>query len=285
MEISVDDNEMEGAMADMDYKKMYKYIKEFKMLISKARIGIFASSAAFFLFLSIIPVIMVVSSLIPESVLDARRVIGVSQAVIPEKIYSFLLGIVESYHGNEMTLLSFSAIIAVWSASKGMLAMIRGLNHIYEVKENGNYIFLRFKAIMYTIFLLLAIVLAVGILLFGNSLLDFFMIEVGMISLFWKFIGAIRHVFVACMISVLFCTMYFLLPNNHLEWGAHYPGAVFTSVFWTLFSLAFSVYIDYFDGFSMYGSLTTIVIVMIWLYACMYIFFCGALVNKWIDKK
>ena len=44
----------------------------------------------------------------------------------------------------------------------------------------------------------------------------------------------------------------------------------------------FSVYIDYFGGFSMYGSLTSIVIVMIWLYFCMYIFFCGALVNKWL---
>lgn len=86
------------------------------------------------------------------------------------------------------------------------------------------------------------------------------------------------------MISVVFCTMYSILPNNELTWKEHYPGAVFTSVFWTLYSFGFSIYVDYFGGFSMYGSLTTIIIVMIWLYFCMYIFFCGALVNKWIAQ-
>ena len=98
----------------------------------------------------------------------------------------------------------------------------------------------------------------------------------------WDIFGWIRHVFVAGMISIVFCTMYSLLPNNQASWKEHYPGAVVTSVFWTLYSFGFSVYIDYFGGFSMYGSLTSIVIVMIWLYFCMYIFFCGALVNKWI---
>ena len=98
----------------------------------------------------------------------------------------------------------------------------------------------------------------------------------------WRVFGWVRHIFVAGMISIVFCTMYSLLPNNPVSWKDHYPGAVVTSVFWTLYSFGFSVYIDYFGGFSMYGSLTSIVIVMIWLYFCMYIFFGGALVNKWI---
>lgn len=244
--------------------------------------GTYASGAAFFLFLSLIPMVMIVSGILPHEVVNKQDVVNISQAVMPEKIYRFLLSIVEGYHGNNVTLLSVSAFVVVWSASKGVLALIRGLNHIYEVEESRGYILLRLKASVYTIFLLLAILLSAGILVFGNTLAEWIIPDSGMAANLWRFFGGLRHIFVAGMISVVFCTMYSLLPNNQLTWKDHYPGAVFTSVFWTLYSFGFSIYIDYFGGFSMYGSLTTIVIVMIWLYFCMYIFFGGALVNKWI---
>ena len=264
------------------YTKIYRLIKEMRRSISEAEVGTYASGAAFFLFLSLIPMVMIISGILPHDVLSKKEMVNISQAVIPEKIYVFLLSIVDGYHGNSITLISVSALVVVWSASKGVLALIRGLNHIYEVNESSGYILLRLKASFYTIFLLLAILLSAGVLVFGNSLAKWLVPDSGIAADFWRFFGGIRHIFVAGMISVVFCTMYSLLPNNQLTWKDHYPGAVFTSVFWTLYSFGFSIYIDYFGGFSMYGSLTTIVIVMIWLYFCMYIFFGGALVNKWI---
>ena len=264
------------------YTKLYRIQKDIRTSIREAEVGTYASGAAFFLFLSLIPMVMIVSSILPHEVVSRQDMVNISQAVVPEKIYRFLLGIVEGYHGNNVTLLSVSALVVVWSASKGVLALIRGLNHIYEVEESRGYILLRLKASFYTIFLLLAILLSAGILVFGNTLAEWIIPDSGMAASLWKVFGGIRHIFVAGMISVVFCTMYSLLPNNQLTWKEHYPGAVFTSVFWTLYSFGFSIYIDYFGGFSMYGSLTTIVIVMIWLYFCMYIFFGGALVNKWI---
>lgn len=264
------------------YSKLYRLQKDLRRSVNEAEVGTYASGAAFFLFLSLIPMIMVVSSMLPHDLVDKKDLVNISQAVIPERIYSFLLGIVDSYHGNNVALLSVSALVAVWSASKGVLALIRGLNHIYEAEESRGYILLRLKAAFYTLFLLLAILLSAGILVFGNTLAGWIMPSGGVAVKVWRMFGGIRHIFVAGMISMVFCTMYRVLPNNQLSWKEHYPGAVFTSVFWTLYSFGFSVYIDYFGGFSMYGSLTTIVIVMIWLYFCMYIFFCGALVNKWI---
>jgi len=262
--------------------KIYGIQKDIRRSVNEAEVGTYASGAAFFLFLSVIPMVLIISSILPHNILDKKEIVNISQAVIPERIYSFLLSIVDSYHGNQVTLLSVSALVAVWSASKGVLALIRGLNHIYEVEESRGYIMLRLKASFYTLFLLFAILLSAGILVFGNTLAGWLIPDSGMAAKFWHIFGGIRHVFVAGMISIIFCTMYSLLPDNQLTWKEHYPGAAFTSVFWTLYSFGFSIYIDYFGGFSMYGSLTTIVIVMIWLYFCMYIFFCGALVNKWI---
>lgn len=262
--------------------KVYHLAKEVQKSVSDAEVGTYASGAAFFLFLSLIPMVMIVSSLMPYEVIGRQEMVNISQAVVPEKVYVFLLGIADSHGRNPMTLLSISAAIVVWSASKGVLAMIRGLDHIYGVEESRNYILLRLKASFYTVFLLLAILLSAGVLVFGNTLAAWIMPGKGISASMWRVFGGIRHIFVAGMISVVFCTMYSLLPDDRLTWKDHYPGAVFTSVFWTLYSFCFSIYIDRFDGFAMYGSLTTIVIVMIWLYFCMYIFFGGALINKWI---
>ncbi len=262
--------------------KLYRLQKEIRRTFNEAEVGTYASGAAFFLFVSVIPMVMIVSGMLPHDLLGRKEMVSISQAVIPDKIYRFLLGIVDSYHGNQLTLLSVSAFVVVWSASKGVLALIRGLNHIYEVEETRGYILLRLKASFYTIFLLLAVLLSVGVLVFGNTLAKWLIPDNGPAASLWRLFGWVRHIFVAGMISIVFCTMYSLLPNNQLLWKEHYPGAVVTSVFWTLYSFGFSVYIDYFGGFSMYGSLTGIVIVMIWLYFCMYIFFGGALVNKWI---
>lgn len=265
--------------------KFYRMQKIIRGTLNEAEVGTYASGAAFFLFLSMIPMIMIVSRILPHDLFAGKEMVSISQAVIPEKIYHFLLGIVDSYHGNNVTLMSFSVLVIVWSASKGVLALIRGLNHIYEVDETRGYILLRLKASFYTVFLLLAILLSAGVLVFGNTLAGWLIPETGVAARIWRIFGWIRHVFVACMISVVFCTMYSLLPNNQQSWKAHYPGAVVTSVFWTLYSFGFSIYVNYFGGFSMYGSLTSIVIVMIWLYFCMYIFFGGALVNKWLNDN
>ena len=60
-------------------------------------------------------------------------------------------------------------------------------------------------------------------------------------------------------------------PNRKATLRSQVPGAVICALAWYVFSFGLSIYVQYFNGFSMYGSLTTIVLVMLWLYFCMYI--------------
>ena len=110
--------------------KLYGLQKEMRRTFREAEVGTYASGAAFFLFLSVIPMVMIVSGMLPHDLIGNKEFVNISQAVIPDKIYRFLLSIVDSYHGSQVTLLSVSAVVVVWSASKGVLALIRGLNHI-----------------------------------------------------------------------------------------------------------------------------------------------------------
>lgn len=280
--------------------KINRIQKNMRRTINEADITAYASSSAFFLFLSVIPMIIILKLFLVQISIDYKDMLNLSNVVIPVKVHSFLVDIAEEYDEvkTNMTILSVYAVVIVWSASKGMLAIIRGMNHIYEIYETRNYIILRIKAIIYTLLFLLAIALSIVILVFGNTIIDVIISfsENFFIPGFLKIFGLLRHFVVALIISVIFCTMYYLLPDRKhtkgydagygkMKWKDHYFGAVFTSVFWTIYSFGFSIYIEYFDGFKMYGSLTTIVIVMIWLYFCMYIFFCGALINKCMNDE
>ena len=74
----------------------------------------------------------------------------------------------------------------------------------------------------------------------------------------------------------MFAMVYKALPNNKPALWAQLPGAAISAVAWYVFSLGLSIYVKYFNGFSMYGSLTTIALLMLWLYFCIYIFLlCG----------
>ena len=151
-----------------------------------------------------------------------------------------------------------------------MLALMRGMNAVYELQESRNYIMLRLRALVYTVFFMIAILLSIVLLVFGNTVVAL-LSDILIVSEIWRWLQSLRHLIVAVILAVVFCSFYCLLPNNRMPWREQLPGAFVAAVFWIVYSFFFSIYIDYFNGFSMYGSLTTVIIVMIWLcYAITY---------------
>ena len=266
-------------------KKVNPYIRTFQKIQKEVNISAHASSAAFFLFLSIIPVIIIVCALLQHAPTVQIEIWSyLSEMVIPKTVFDFLMDIVNAYQGNSMTLVSVSAIITAWSASKGMLALMRGMNAVYELQESRNYIMLRLRALVYTVFFMIAILLSIVLLVFGNAVVAL-LADILIVAEIWRWLQSLRHLIVAVFLAVVFCSFYCLLPNNRMPWREQLPGAFVAAVFWIVYSFFFSIYIDYFNGFSMYGSLTTVIIVMIWLYFCMYIFFCGVVINRLLCEK
>lgn len=88
------------------------------------------------------------------------------------------------------------------------------------------------------------------------------------------------------VLIIIFLMIYKFLPNRNASFRSQLPGAVISAVAWSLFSLGFSIYLDVYDGFSnMYGSLTTIILILLWLYFCMYIMLIGAEINAYFEEK
>lgn len=243
------------------------------------KISAYAAQTAFFIMLSAIPFLMVFSSLLKYTPLTENIVLEIIQRVTPQYIAPFLISIVEEVYGRSVGLISVTAVAAIWSASKGIHYMSDGFNSVNDLEETRNWFVLRFWAIVYTVVFLVAIVASLVVLVFGNALADMaaanFPLLANAAELFSHLKGIIMFVVLTLFFDVIFKT----LPNRKLTLKSQLPGAVICSVAWYLFSMGVSIYVDYFNGFSMYGSLTTIALIMLWLYFCMYIMMLSAEIN------
>ena len=265
-------------------KSIIGKIKNFAKAFKAAQVTTYASSAAFYIFLSIIPIIVLLFTIIPYTPLTQEGVLKVLLDILPSSLDAFTTGIVAEVYDKNIAILSISAAVLLWSASKGMQAITLGLNSINGVKETRNFVLLRLEACLYTVILLLLMLISLCIFVFGNFILDYVAIwihvdEIYHVMVEWRFL--IEWIFYAIPIAVL----YAWVPNSRTKPHTQWRGAAFTGVSWTLFSYAFSLYLEIFPAFSIYGSLTTVIIAMFWLFVAMNLLFLGALINVFYQKE
>ena len=132
---------------------------------------------------------------------------------------------------------------------------------------------------------MLSLVLSV----FGNSISVMLYEHLPFLSRVVDFIIRIRTFVTLVVLTAFWDLVYKFLPNRKNRASTtlrrQLPGALFTACGWLLISFVFSIYLDIFTGFtSMYGSLTTIILIMLWLYGCMYIILLGGEVNALLER-
>ena len=243
------------------------------------KINAYSAQSAFFIILSAIPFLMVFSSLLQYTSVTEGMVLEMIQRVMPEYISPFLISLVNEVYNRSMGIISITAVAAVWSAAKGIQYLADGLNSVNDLTETRNWFVLRFWAIIYTVIFTIAIVFTLVVLVFGNSLHGLVTQYVPILEWVTDFLYNFRGLAALGILMLFFDVVFTALPNRKLSFKSQLPGAAICSVAWYLFSFGLSVYVDYFNGFSMYGSLTTIALIMLWLYFCVYIMMLSAEVN------
>lgn len=254
---------------------------DFGKHMSRKNISAFASSAAFFLFLSLIPILMLLCALIPYTPLTEANLIGLIRRIVPDAMDLLIINIISDVYDKSAGIISVTAVVTLFSAGKGMLALMRGLNAINDLEENRNYFVLRVVASFYTILILLLMLLSLLIMVFGNVLVNIIENQIPQISYLFSLLIHFRLFFAWMIITVTIALIYTYVPDGKMRFRMQLPGAIVAAVGWSFITWGFSIYIDMFDGFNMYGSLTTIIILMLWLYACMYIVMAGAFLNRY----
>lgn len=263
--------------------KAYRVMKGFTEELNNNHVGAYASSAAFFIFISLIPCVMLLLTIIPYTPVSKADILSVAVNFLPDSIDGLAINIIDELYGKSPAIISITAIATMWSAGKGVLAITRGLNSVYDVNETRNYIMLRIRSAFYIVVLIVAVVLCLLVMVFSNSLQELLVKNFEYFSKIFGVVHNFRFMLTLSLLTLMFMALYEWIPNRKASFVSQLPGAVFSSVVWSCFSFGFSIYIDYFHGFSMYGSLTTVIIVMLWLYFCMSIMLLGAQINAYFE--
>ncbi|WP_455503104.1 YihY/virulence factor BrkB family protein [Blautia sp.] len=249
-------------------------------------VGAYAAQAAYFLIMSFIPFILFLTTMIRYTPLTYNMVSETIRAFVPHNIQNFVLTIVSEVYGRSTAVVPISAIMALWSAGKAMQSLTNGLNTIYHVKETRNWLVTRMYAVVYTFMFGIAIIASLLLLVLGNQIQTMAGKYVPFLGrMIGKIIGA-RTALVFAGLFLVFLILYKMLPNRKATLKSQVPGAILIAAGWSLFSYFFSIYFDTFPGFSnMYGSLTALIMVMLWLYICMNLLLYGAEINAYFEKQ
>ncbi len=267
-------------------KKLLELISEIGKKIQKDYLPAFSAQAAFFLLLSFFPFVLFLLNLakyLPFSQIDVENLI---RSVAPYDVSLYMVNLIdELYNKVTGTLVSLSIITLIWSASKGMLAIMNGLNAVYQTLETRRYLPIRVIATLYTFVVAVMVVVMLSVFVFGNTIVDGLIKEYSTIEDLMKILVNIRPIVGIIIILGFFMLIYKVLPNHKEKKKVVFPGAIFSTISWMIFSYMFSMIVDNVANLSrLYGSLTKIIVVLLWLYVSMFILFLGAELNYFLRE-
>lgn len=261
-------------------------IRAFLNKLKKDCVSAYAAQAAFFIILSVFPFCMFLLTLVQYLPLTEQDLMQAISASMPDAFAPYLLNIIsEIYSSSSATLLSITAITAIWSASKAFYSLIYGLNSVYGIETEKNYLFQRLMASLYTILFAILLLVTLCILAFGNRIALMIHEKIPALSDIALIVISIRATASMCILVLFFLYLFLVIPNRKSHILAELPGAIATSAGWIGFSYLYSFYIDHMSDFTnTYGSLTAIIFLMLWLYACMYILLIGGEINVFFQE-
>ena len=265
---------------------MVEMIRGFLKRLNKDHVGAYAAQSAYFILLSFIPFVLLLVTLVKYTPLTQEIVTTALIRMVPEEFSSFIRVIVNEVFGKSAAFVPVSAIIALWSAGKGVNALSKGLNCIYQVEETRGYVINRLRSAVYTLVFVVAVAVTLLLLVFGNQIQMGIAERFPVIAKVTSVLVGMRTLITLVLLCLVFLMIYKFVPNRRATLKSQIPGAMVSSVAWSLFSLAFSIYIDLAPGtVNMYGSLTTLVLIMLWLYFCMWILLIGAEINSYFEDR
>lgn len=263
--------------------RLFRVWEDFNNKKNDNHLDAYAASAAYFLFISLIPGIMLILTIIPYTPVKEADVLGFVMNILPDSVDGLAMNVMDELYEKSSSIISITAIATLWAAARGLLAITQGLNIIYQVSETRNPILSRIRSAFYTFLMILAVLACLLMMVFGKSLHGMTERLFPMISRVSGLIVSFRLLLTLSALILIFLFLYRFMPNRKTSLLSQIPGAVFSAIVWSAFSYGFSVYVDYFNAYSMYGSLTTVIILMFWLYFCMSIMFLGAQINAYFE--
>jgi membrane protein len=246
-----------------------------------------AAQLAYYFFFALFPTLLfliALASYFPVETLidDMFRTLG---GFVPPEALSIITEqirkISEGEHGG---LLTIGILIALWSSSAAMTAIIDTLNNAYDIEEGRPWWKVRLRAIGLTLGVAVFILISFALILIGPTLAERLAVWMHLGPVFewtWKIL---QWPLVFALVSTAIAIVYYFAPDAEQDWIWLFPGSVFATTLWLAASLGFKYYVANWGSYNeTYGTIGAVMILMLWFYISGLVILLGAELNAEIE--
>lgn len=258
-----------------------EFVRKAIAIIKRPDMRILPGQLAFFLVLSMIPLLALVGTIGSKLGLSMTSFRNALESTVPDAVINTL------FPADATTGLNFNVtvffIAAFLLASNGAYSVITTSNRIYQVEDNSE-IRRRSKAVLLTFILVSLLFFLILVPAFGDSLIS--LAEINLHN--EKLASFIRNIYHLGKYPLSLFLLYFnikiiyiLAPDKEVTSNEVRAGAMFTTIFWLLSSKIYAFYVEYFSHYDIfYGSMSNILVLLFWVYILAYIFTLGMSFNQ-----
>ena len=259
----------------------FKYARQLARHYRDDDLAAMSAQISYYLILAFFPFLFFLINLLSFTPLPNRLLLANFYAILPQDTAMLVKTMLtETVQAKSGTLLVLSMLTSLWAASRGMSAIIRGLNHSYGVKESRHFIRLNLVALLSTIGLTVMVMLSFIMIVLGRIIGSTVFGYLGAKSLFYSIWSFLRYGITIGLLLITFYLIYRYLPNRKMNGNRILTGAIFTTFGWIGASLLFSFYVNNFGSYAtVYGSLGGMFALIFWLYISTLIFLLGGAIN------
>jgi membrane protein len=267
--------------------KAVSYAKEVVGEIKKDSATTLAAAQAYYYLLAIVPLLILLLAILPYLQIDPQRAVDFIGTVLPGEVAKTfeetIVSVVTTPSGG---LLTFGILGTLWSASNAMSAFIEATNQAYGVEETRSFLVKKGMAIVLTLFMLVAVIIALVLPIFGGAIIDMISSMLNLPEQTEIIFQILRWVISIIVMSIVLACLYKFAPNKSFPFKEVLIGALIATVLWQLVSLGFSFYVSNFGSYSAtYGSLGGLIVLMLWFFLTGLILVIGAEINAVMHKR
>jgi membrane protein len=246
-----------------------------------------AAQLAYYFFFALFPALLfllAVASYFPIDTLIDDMVAMLGGVAPPEVLSIITEQIRKISEGEQGGLLTLGFVLAIWSSSAAMTAIIDTLNHAYDIEEGRPWWKVRLTAIALTVGVALFILVSFALIVIGPTAARWIEQSTTLGETFtWTWM-ILQWPLVFAIVSIGFAIVYYYAPDAEQDWVWLTPGSILATVLWLVASLGFKFYLANFGSYTeTYGAIGGVMVLMLWFYISGLVILFGAEMNAEIE--
>ena len=263
---------------------IYTFIKRLK----EEDLTAYAAQITFYMILSLFPFLAFLGSLLSHiqfASIEHVIEILVQMHTIPAPVADLVFDVFRNLGSHAYPSYPLYIIVILYASSKCIRGVMNGIHMAYRTTETRLLIKRFLLSAFYTLCFAIVIVLFIGLVLFGEQLMNMFFTFLGFTDFFRQLLTFLRFLVPLFFMFITYMLLYRFIPTKSLRFRNVYLGALFSTVCSFVVSQVFSLYVSNFNNYtSLYGSISGIIILLLWMYLISIILLLGAMLNAILDE-